>query len=68
MKLDNMIPIAEYAKLHGKAVYTVRQKCQRGGFQTARKIGRDWFIDRDEPYTDHRIHTGRYVGQRKKGE
>jgi hypothetical protein len=25
-----------------------------GGFSTARKIGRDWFIDNDEPYPDRR--------------
>lgn len=49
-----LIPIKEYAKTHGKDLSSVRQKCQRGGFSTAQKIGRDWFIDDAEEYSDRR--------------
>lgn len=49
-----LIPIKEYAKIHGKDLSSVRQKCQRGGFSTAQKIGRDWFIDDAEDYSDRR--------------
>lgn len=49
-----LVPISEYAKIHGKSRKTVQQKCQRGGFVTAVKMGRDWMIERDEPYTDLR--------------
>lgn len=48
------ITLAEYARRHGRALATVRQKAYRGGFKTARRVGRDWFIDEDEPYTDRR--------------
>lgn len=50
----SLIPLTEYAAKHGKDPATVRQKALRGGFQTARKIGRDWMIEEDEPYTDLR--------------
>lgn len=53
--LNKKIPIKDYANLHNKSVCTVRQKAQRGGFKTARKIGRDWFIDKTEPYIDYRF-------------
>lgn len=49
-----LISIKEYAKVHGKDLSSVRQKCQRGGFSTAQKIGRDWFIDDAEEYSDRR--------------
>lgn len=60
-----MIPLTEYAKRHGRNPVTCRQKALRGGFQTARKIGRDWMIDEDEPCTDLRVKSGKYVGARK---
>jgi len=63
--MEKLISIAEYAKLHGKAVITVRQKAARGGFKTAQKIGRNWVIDADEPYEDERIKSGKYIGWRK---
>lgn len=49
-----LISISEYAALHGKAAISVQQKARRGGFKTARKIGRNWVIESDEPYTDRR--------------
>ena len=48
------ITLAEYAKRHGRALATVRQKAYRGGFTTAHRVGRDWFIDEDEPLVDNR--------------
>lgn len=51
---DNLISLEEYARLHGKAPRTIRQKAQRGGFSTAVKVGRNWVIDKNEPYIDNR--------------
>lgn len=45
-----LIPLVEYAEIHGRNPATARQKALRGGFKTAVKMGRDWFIDSDEPY------------------
>jgi hypothetical protein len=50
----SLISLSEYANIHGKDPATVRQKVLRGGFQTARKIGRNWVIDSKEPYNDNR--------------
>jgi len=58
--MDNLISLTEYAKMHGKETSTVRQKALRGGFKTARKIGRNWVIDRNEPYADGREKSGKY--------
>ncbi|WP_445343416.1 hypothetical protein [Bifidobacterium sp. ESL0819] len=49
-----MIPITQYAAMHGKAEVTARQMARRGGLRTARKQGRDWIVDSHEPYPDHR--------------
>jgi hypothetical protein len=48
------ISLAEYAQMHGVSPDTVRQKVLRGGFKSAKKIGRNWVIDKSEPYTDLR--------------
>ena len=61
-----MITLKEYAERHGKNPVIVRQKAIRGGFETARKFGRDWIIDEDEPYTDNRVKSGKYVDWRKR--
>lgn len=66
MSIDKYIPVAEYAKIHGKSVVTVRQMAARGSFKTAVKISKTWLIDKDEPYPDHRISSGKYIGSRKK--
>lgn len=63
-----LISIKEYADKHGKARVTVIQKAVRGGFRTAHKIGSQWVIDSDEPYTDSRVKSGKYVGWRKPKE
>lgn len=64
--IDDYISLAEYARLHGKDSSTVRQKALRGGFKTARKIGRNWMIDKNEPYIDERVTSGKYVDWRNK--
>ena len=55
-----LVSLAEYAKLHGKNPATARQMALRGGFTTAKKIGRNWVIDDQEPYPDARIKSGKY--------
>ena len=47
MNMEDMIPIAEYAKKIGKATITVADKCRRGALPGARKIGRDLFVPAD---------------------
>ena len=49
-----LISLVEYAKLNGISDATARQRAIRGSFTTARKIGRNWVIDKDEPLTDNR--------------
>lgn len=49
-----LIPLKEWAEAHNMAPVTARQRAQKGSFKTARKMGRDWFIGKDEPYVDHR--------------
>ena len=66
MNLEDMIPIAEYARQIGKATITVADKCRRGALPGARKIGRDWFVPRDAEYPDYRIKSGNYIGNRRK--
>lgn len=51
---QNLISLAEYAELHGVTHDTIRQRANRGVFKTARKIGRNWVIDKNEPYIDNR--------------
>jgi len=54
--MDNeLIGLTEYAKLHGITGDTARQRAARGVFKTARKIGRNWVIEKNEPYIDNRF-------------
>lgn len=64
--IDDYISISEYAKMYDKNPASVRQKVLRGGFKTARKIGRNWVIDRNEPFVDGRVKSGEYKNWRKK--
>lgn len=63
-----LIPLTEYAKRHGKAPANARQLAGRGSFETARKMGRDWFVDDAEPWPDRRIKSGHYIGWRNKNK
>ena len=65
-KKVGMITLKEYAERLGKEKTSIRRKAQQGGFVTAKKIGRDWFIDEGEPFIDRRVTSGRYVNWRKK--
>ena len=56
-----LISLAEYAEIHGRDPATVRQMALRGGFQTARKIGRNWVIEDYGAYPDHRKKVERIV-------
>ena len=60
-----LIALSEYAARHGKAPRSARQMAQSGGFQSARKIGRDWLIDDSEPWPDRRVKSGKYRNWRK---
>lgn len=60
-----LISLAEYAAKHGKSAVAARKMAQRGGFATARKIGSNWVIDDADPWPDHRIKSGKYIGWRK---
>lgn len=59
------IPLIEYARQHGRDPSTARQMARRGGFQTAEKFGRDWFIDPDEPYPDGRTREARALREQR---
>ena len=60
-----LITLKEYSRRHGKNHVVVRQKAIRGNFETVVKLGRDWFIDEDEPYVDYRLKSGKYKNWRK---
>lgn len=60
------ITLVEYARRHNKLLDSMRRKALQGGFQTAKKMGRDWLIDENEPYFDRRLKSGEYVNWRKK--
>lgn len=68
MDLNDMIPIAEYARRIGKATITVADKCRRGNLPGAVKLGRDWFVPKDAEYPDLRIKSGKYIDARRKKE
>mgnify|MGYP000917328233 CR=1 FL=1 len=61
-----LISIAEYAKIHEVTSDAIKKRCQRGTFKTARKIGRNWVIDKNEPYVDNRVKNGKYRNWRNK--
>lgn len=64
--MNELISLAEYAKLHGVTQDAIRHRVHRGALK-AKKIGRNWVIDKDEPYIDDRIKSGKYKDWRKKG-
>ena len=52
--MGKLIPLKEWAINNGITPDTARQRANRGVFQTAVKMGRDWVIDEDEELIDHR--------------
>lgn len=63
-----LISLVEYASRNGKDAATARQMALRGGFETARKIGRNWVIEDTEVWPDRRVKSGKYTGWRNKHE
>lgn len=63
---DMLIPLKEYAEKLGKNPDNARQLAWRGSFQTAQKIGRDWFVEDIEPWPDRRVKSGAYIGFRRR--
>ena len=45
-----LIALSEYAEKHGKSSDNVRRLAENGKLQSAKKIGRNWVVDSDEPY------------------
>ena len=56
-----LVSLREYAEAHDRDPAAARQMALRGGFTTARKIGRNWVIEDTEPWPDRRIKSGKYV-------
>lgn len=54
---SELVSLAEYAKMKGIHPDTVRQRALRGVYHTAKKIGRTWVIDKNEPHVDHRVKS-----------
>jgi hypothetical protein len=48
------VPIKVYAAKYGVDPSAIRKRCIAGDYKTAKKEGRDWFIDEHEPYIDRR--------------
>ena len=66
MTEENLISLVEYAKTHGINSATARRRAQSGKYKTARLIGRNWVIDKNEPHIDYRIKSGKYIDARKR--
>lgn len=62
---DDLIPLKEYAAMHGVTDATLRQRIKRGAIPEAVKMAGAWFVPRDLPYIDHR--TAGNSKRRKKG-
>lgn len=46
--MGSLIPLKEWAIMNGIAPDNARQRANRGTLKTAKKVGRDWVIDRNE--------------------
>jgi len=45
-----LVSLTEYAEIHGKSSDTLRRLAENGVLKTARKIGRNWVVNRNEVY------------------
>ena len=52
---NNLIPIKEYAEMHGIDASTIRHRILRGAMPGAVKLANSWFVPRDLPLTDNRM-------------
>lgn len=60
--LDNLLTVAEYARLYNKSMEQIKVFCRTGRIPEAKKIGRDWVIPSDAPYpVDNRVSYGKYI-------
>lgn len=57
------IPLNLWAHKNRISPDTATQKARRGKLKTAELIGRQWFIDPNEPNIDNRIKSGKYIKQ-----
>lgn len=64
---NNLIPIKEYAEMHGIDASAIRQRIKRGIMPCAVKMAGSWFVPRDLPLTDNR-KGGRSKRWKKKDE
>lgn len=55
------ITLSQYAEQHDRNPATARQRAIRGAFHTARKVGRQWMIDENEPWNDGRSNDSETV-------
>lgn len=60
---DMYITLAEYARRQERREDVARSMARRGGFKSAKKVGRDWFVDEDEAWPDRR-RIGEVAGWR----
>lgn len=63
--MPDLITIAEYASRRGLQPDAIRQRIHRGALPEAVKLGRDWLIPPDTPWTDNRVKSGKYRNWRK---
>lgn len=67
--MGRLISLAEYAERIGCTASNLNKKANRGMLDGAVKVGRNWCIDEDTEYVDHRITSGKYINRRnRKGE
>ena len=52
--MNDLVPIKEYAEMHGISPATVRQRILRGAMPCAVKLAGSWFVPRNLPLTDNR--------------
>ena len=68
---DRLDKIASYLNVdRDYLLYGEKQKApasigKRGSFASAQKLGRDWFVDEDEPWPDRRVKSGAYKKKAK---
>ena len=67
MDLEKYATIKQFAEMNGLLPNTVRKKILRGNLKAV-KVGRDWLIEKDTPYIDGRIKSGKYKNWRKRSK
>lgn len=65
-EIDNYVSVTEYSIIWNMDGEAVKKRCQRGTLKSARKIGRNWLIDKTEQPTDKRVTNGKFKKTQKK--